>query len=123
MLLQKTPDWCTLILVGRIYAPHYKGRPDASLGARPFLQIRELNMSLEHSPARTDKRSAFRESLGGRQLIKIADAAIMLANSSVRTLERWHRFNPDFPRFVYIGNRRYLDLREVEEFIAAMQTK
>jgi hypothetical protein len=78
-------------------------------------------MSLEHAPDRADKRSAFRESLGGRQLITIADAARMLAASSVRTLERWHKENPKFPRFIYINNRRYLDIAELQKFIGDNQ--
>ncbi len=78
-------------------------------------------MSLEHLPARTDKRSAFREGLGGRQLIKIADAAAMLAGSSVRSVERWHNKNPAFPRFIYWNRRRYLDLAELQKFIADNQ--
>ncbi len=82
-------------------------------------------MSLDQDRARpsepVDKRSAFRESLGGRRLITIADGAVMLGNCSVRTLERWHKFNPAFPRFVYINNRRYLDVDELQQFIAESQ--
>jgi hypothetical protein len=81
-------------------------------------------MSLvEHGPAHADddKRSASRESVGGRQLITIADAARMLGNCTVRAVERWHNQNPKFPRIIYITNRRYFDVAELQRFIADSQ--
>jgi hypothetical protein len=82
-------------------------------------------MSLEHAPSRQkggernpEKRAGFLLSIGGRRLVTIRDAGALLGGVVIRTVERMHARDPRFPRFVVIGNRRYLDHDELQAFIA-----